>query len=133
MSLFALAPLLPRCSCVPPRSGPDAGDRPVIGFNCGEPDSTGNELGIGKFCVETEQCPVAATGTTIQCSTVLTADNLPLLCSRLCGDLGGGETVDCGSGAVCHDIQELGYDLRVCVPYACSALFDGGLPPPPSG
>lgn len=114
--------------CPPQNARPDAG-KPVA-TNCGFDDSPGNSLGIGRFCTTTEECPVAATGTTIQCSTVLTDSTLPLLCSRLCGTVGQTD-VDCGEEAVCHNIKELGYDLTVCVPYACDPLFDGGLPRPP--
>lgn len=116
-------------ACSPPgKETPDAGNRPVIGMNCGDPSSPGNSIGVGKYCKSTDQCPVSSSGTTMQCSTVLTNDALPLLCSRLCGAVGDGGQVDCGPDAVCHNIKDLGYDLIVCVPYACDALFDGGLP-----
>lgn len=111
---------------------PDAGanlNRPVIDNNCGETASVGNALGIGQYCEATSDCPVAGSGTTIQCSTVLTSDALPLLCSRICGELDGG-SIDCGEGAACHNIIELGYDLEVCVPFTCDPLFDGGVPRP---
>lgn len=119
-------------SCVqPPPSEPEAGvvdsGRPVIGRDCGDPTSTGNALGIGKHCESTNDCPVVDEGTTIQCSTVLTDDSLPLLCSRICGATDGGQ-IDCGPGATCMNIIELGYDLDVCVPFTCDPLFDGGVP-----
>jgi hypothetical protein len=95
-----------------------------LGLNCGDPESSGNAIGIGKYCTTTSECPVAESGTTIQCSTVLTGNVLPLLCSRICGDTLLQGTIDCGSDAVCRDISELGYDLTVCVPTACDALFD---------
>lgn len=119
-------------SCLGPATvdaGAPADDRPVIGDDCGDPGSDGNDLGIGRHCQATSDCPVLDTGTTIQCSTVLTDDALPLLCSRLCGDTDGG-SIDCGAGATCMNIEQLGYDLDVCVPFTCDPLFDGGVPRP---
>ena len=124
------AHFLAAASCFGDDGGvPDAGidDRQVIGENCGEEGSAGNAIGIGRFCTATADCPIADDGTTIQCSTVLTDNTLPLLCSRICGDTDGG-SIDCGESAACHNIAELGFDLTVCVPFACDPLFDAGVP-----
>ncbi len=116
-------------SCLEGDGPPDAGvdDHLSVGVNCGEDGSPGNAIGIGQFCTDTSDCPVASDGTTIQCSTVLTDNTLPLLCSRICGGVDGG-TIDCGENATCHNIVELGFDLTVCVPWACDPLFDAGVP-----
>jgi hypothetical protein len=138
-SVFARVSLLVVCgvfgggaSCFGDGDGaPDAGidDRQVVGVNCGDQASPGNGVGIGKFCTATADCPIADDGTTIQCSTVLTDNTLPLLCSRICGDTDGG-SIDCGDNAACANIAELGFDLTVCVPFACDPLFDAGVPRP---
>lgn len=116
-------------SCLEGDGPVDAGidDHEAVGPNCGDADSPGNAVGIGKFCTDTADCPVASDGTTIQCSTVLTDNTLPLLCSRICGGVDGG-SIDCGENASCHNIVELGFDLTVCVPWACDPLFDAGVP-----
>lgn len=119
--------LVVACSGCKKDEGPNL-DRPVIGLNCGDPTSPGNSVGVGKYCETSHDCPVASEGTTIQCSTVLTDDRLPLVCSRLCEDMPGGAPVDCGEDAVCHHIAELGYDLFVCVPHTCAPIFSDGLP-----
>lgn len=92
-----------------------------VAINCGFDDSPGNELGIGKSCTESSDCPEVTEGTALQCSTVLTENSLPLMCSRLC-DLNAADP-SCGTDAVCKNILELGYDLNVCVPRACQPLF----------
>lgn len=128
VSLSGLIAVTAGCT-TPGSDSPDAGTRhPAVGENCGFENSPGNAIGVGRYCTTTDDCPIASSGTTIQCSTVLTDNTLPLLCSRLCGDLGNGQEVDCGPDAVCHPIDELGYSLVVCVPRSCAPLFDGGLP-----
>ena len=118
-------------SCFPEEGPVDAGlnSHEAVGENCGDVGSPGNAIGMGQYCTDTADCPVASDGTTIQCSTVLTDNTLPLLCSRICGGVDGG-TVDCGDNASCHNIAELGFDLTVCVPWACDPLFDAGVPRP---
>lgn len=115
-TLFALA-LLAGCGGTddaPPSSH-------AVARNCGFTESPGNDLGVGRYCTKTDDCPSVASGTAIQCSTVLTDETLPLLCSRLCD----AKAADpgCGPDAVCKNILELGVDLTVCVPTACQPLF----------
>lgn len=127
--LFGCVLFLGGASCLEPEGPVDAGidSHEAVGENCGDVGSPGNAVGIGQYCTATADCPVASDGTTIQCSTVLTDNTLPLLCSRICGGTDGG-SVDCGANASCHNIAELGFDLTVCVPWACDPLFDAGVP-----
>lgn len=92
-----------------------------VAMNCGFENSTGNAIGIGKYCTESSDCPAVTSGTALQCSTVLVDNSLPLLCSRLC-DVNAADP-GCGTDAVCKNIIELGFDLDVCVPVACQPLF----------
>jgi hypothetical protein len=112
---FALA-LLTGCGDEPsePMGNP-------VAENCGVVGSSGNELGIGKYCTKSSQCPAVSSGTALQCSNILVDESLPLMCSRLC-DLAAPDP-GCGSGAVCKNVMELGFDLDVCVPLACQPLF----------
>lgn len=116
--LYRIGLMLTIGSCT--ASAPPPTGNPVA-ENCGVPGSPGNELGIGKYCTKTSECPVASSGTAIQCSTVLVDKTSPLMCSRLC-DLTAADP-GCGSAAVCKNIIELGYDLNVCIPRACQPLF----------
>lgn len=106
------------CACGADEEKP--GNRPVA-RNCGDTESPGNTLGIGRYCTKSDDCPTVPTGTSIQCSTVLTDKTMPLLCSRLC-DVKAADP-GCGPDAVCKNILELGIDLTVCVPTACQPLF----------
>ena len=96
-----------------------------IADNCGFSTSLGNNLGIGKFCNESADCPEVASGAVLQCSTVLVDNTLPLMCSRPC-DLAAADS-GCGTGAACTNIRELGYDLNVCVSLTCQPLFSAPL------
>ena len=98
----------------PPKGNP-------VAINCGIEGGPGNELGIGKYCLKTSDCPIAQAGTSIQCSTALVDESLPLMCSRLC-DLTAADP-GCGTNAKCTSVLELGFDLVVCVPLACQPLF----------
>jgi|GEM_PF-5467155 len=92
-----------------------------VADDCGFTGSVGNELAVGKYCTKSGDCPAVASGTALQCSTVLVDSALPLLCSRLC-DLQAADA-GCGADAVCKNIIELGIDLTVCVPKSCQPLF----------
>ena len=93
-----------------------------VAINCGFADSPGNEIGIGKYCTTSGECPAVGSGASLQCSTVLIDPTFPLLCSRLCDE----QAADpgCGADTVCKNILELGVDLTVCVPKSCQPLFD---------
>lgn len=92
-----------------------------VAVNCGFEGSPGNSIGIGKYCTKSSECPVAQSGTTIECSTVLVDESIPLMCSRLC-DVTAADP-GCGTDAVCKNVIELGFDLDVCVPKSCQPLF----------
>ena len=92
-----------------------------IAENCGFTTSPGNDIGIGKYCTKSSDCPAVQGGTALQCSTVLVDNQLPLMCSRLC-DLSAPDP-GCGAGAVCTNIIELDVDLDVCVSLTCQPLF----------
>lgn len=92
-----------------------------VADNCGFTTSAGNELGIGKYCTESADCPDVANGGILQCSVALADNTLPLMCSRPC-DLAAVDS-GCGTNAVCASLVELGYDLNVCLSVTCQPLF----------
>jgi hypothetical protein len=92
-----------------------------VAVNCGITNSPGNELGVGKYCTATSDCPAVQSGTSLQCSTVLVEPSFPLICSRLCDPMAADP--GCGTEAVCKNLTELGLNLTVCVPKTCQPLF----------
>ena len=92
-----------------------------VAENCGVEGSPGNSLGIGKYCKASSDCPAVSSGTTLQCSTALSDNSLPLLCSRLCDPAAADP--GCGPDTVCKNLIELDVDVTVCVPRTCQPLF----------
>jgi len=103
----------------------DVPDSNPIAENCGFSGSPGNNIGIGKYCTKSSECPSVQSGAILQCSTVLVDPDFPLICSRLCDPTAGDP--GCGADAVCKNLSELGQDLTVCVPLSCQPLFSGPL------
>lgn len=113
--------LIPVLAIVLAGCGEDLSKGEPVADNCGFETSAGNEVGVGKFCQESADCPEIPGGAVLQCSTVLVDNTLPLMCSRPC-DLGAADA-GCGTGAVCTNIKDLGFDLNVCVSLTCQPLF----------
>jgi len=114
--LLAVALVLPACSHSDvPKSTP-------IAENCGfEKNSPGNEVGVGKYCTKASDCPPVQSGAALNCSSILVDPAFPLLCSRLCDQKAADP--GCGTGAICKNVSELGFDVTVCIPLSCQPLF----------
>lgn len=75
---------------------------------CGKPGDTGNDVGVGKYCADLNDCTSSAP----LCSVL--GDPMTHFCTRTCQ--GSGSNVQCGSDATCtcNSNNQCG-----CTPNAC--------------
>jgi hypothetical protein len=89
------------------------------GAGCVPKGSPGNELGIGAYCEDGDDC--AREGEFRVCTRDFAAPEGAWFCTTLCGS-----DAQCGTGAVCGA-------EGACVPLACRAAPDGGVDAAPDG
>lgn len=96
-------------------SGGQAGGRDP-NKNCVKPGATGNEKGVGAYCVSSADC-MSPAGGLLLCSADFGAADTAWFCTTICTT-----DSDCGSGAVCKSSDKgMG-----CAPLECVSQPDAG-------
>ncbi len=109
--IIVLVAFLVACGSSPAKPHPDAS---VDAFSsaCGEPGDLGNELGIGHFCMDLEDC--ASTPSAPLCSII--GDMTTHFCTKTCSATGSAD--QCGTNppasCQCNNQNECG-----CTPNSC--------------
>jgi len=99
------------CSSSSSHKAPDASST-VDAFQstCGQPGDTGNELGIGHFCIDLSDCSALATAPL--CSSL--GDPTTHFCTRTCSAAGSNAACGTNTTCTCNSSNQCG-----CTPNAC--------------
>ena len=106
--ICAVVALAVACGSSSEKKAPDAAPDVAFATKCGKPGDTGNDVGVGKYCADLNDC----SGTAPLCSVL--GDPMTHFCTRTCQ--GSGSNAVCGSDAMCtcNSNNQCG-----CTPNAC--------------